>query len=319
MFRRGHRTITVSEATPEGVFKLVTASPTTADMIIMTAGGLTAFYADWTLAGIALTNHTIIDPAVGKHIGCMQRPHFQLRTDTEFLNGPCGMKCPVLWRNVAEQGTQSLTLEWDGRFSLVSFIRRSQTIWRLSEHCNNSACMHNPINNSRTARLPPNPMPNDLWSIRLQEARIASHTPTYSGKIRALLFATSATTVHVIDVPLRDGVSQLTQLSHLQILHWVNQLGPDRHVLATGRFRKTYNTNAGTPEAASAFGYTFFREHPSVFSPPNMLIRELAHIKSNENDIMGNVLVVKHIRGRKHDIVDCSLEDVQWANEIIVR
>jgi hypothetical protein len=161
MFRRGHRTITVSEATPEGVFKLVTASPTTADMIIMMAGGLTAFYADWTLAGIALTNHTIVDPAVGKHIGCMQWPHFQLQTDTEFLNGPCGMKCPVLWWNVAEQGMQSLTLEWDGQFSLVSFIRCSQMIWCLYEHCNNSACMHNPINNSRTARLPPNPMSND--------------------------------------------------------------------------------------------------------------------------------------------------------------
>lgn len=177
MFRQGHHTITVSEATPEGVFKLITASPTTADMIIMTAGGLTAFYADWTLAGIALTNHTIVDPAVGKHIGCMQRPHFHLQTNTEFLNGPCGARCPVLWRNVAEQGTQSLMLEWDGQFSLVSFIRRSQTIWRLSEHCNNSACMHNPINNSRSARLPPNPMPNDLWSIRMQEARIASHIP----------------------------------------------------------------------------------------------------------------------------------------------
>jgi hypothetical protein len=177
MFHRDHCTITVSEATPEGVFKLITASPTTADMIIMTAGGLTVFYADWTLAGIALTNHTITDPAIGKHIGCMQRPRFQLRTNTEFLNGPCGARCPVLWRNVAGQGTQSLTLEWDGRFSLLSFIRRSQTIWRLSEHCNNSACMHNPINNSRTARLPPNPMPHDLRSIQMQEARIASHVP----------------------------------------------------------------------------------------------------------------------------------------------
>lgn len=142
---------------------------------------------------------------------------------------------------------------------------------------------------------------------------------TYHGKIRALLYATSAMTVHVVDVPLRDGVSQLSQLSHLQILHWVDQLGPDRHVLTTGRFRKTYNTNADTPEAVSAYGYTFFQEQPSVFSPPNMLIRDLVLIKSNKNDIMGNVLVVKHIRGRKHDIVDCSAEDIQWVNEIVVR
>lgn len=177
MFRRGNHTITVSEATPEGIFKLIVASPTTADMILMTAGGLATFYADWTLAGIALINHTIIDPAVGRHIGCMQRPNFQLRTNTEFLNGPCGARCPVLWRNIAEHGTQSLMVEWDCRFSLLSLVRRSQTIWRLSEYCKNLVCMYNPINNSQTVRLPPNPMPNDLCSIRLQEARIAIHVP----------------------------------------------------------------------------------------------------------------------------------------------
>jgi hypothetical protein len=69
---------------------------------------------------------------------------------------------------------------------------------------------------------------------------------TYHGKIRALLFATGAMTVHVVDIPLWDGVSQLSQISHLQILHCVDQLGSDKHVLMTGRFRKTYNTNADT-------------------------------------------------------------------------
>ncbi|KAG2107460.1 uncharacterized protein F5147DRAFT_653322 [Suillus discolor] len=270
-FQQGYNTITVTEATPRGIFKVLMASPTTANMIIMTAGGLAAFYPKWTLAGITVTNHTFIQ--------CL----------------------PV------------------GRYSLVSFAMRSQTMWRLSEHCGNPACMHNPLNNTQTAHLPPNPMPANQWSICIQEAHIANHFLPYCGKIHGLLYTTSAITPHLVDVPFQDGVTELTNLSQLQILHWVDQLGPDRHVLTSGRFRKTYHTYMDDPETLNMYSYTFHREHTAMPSPPNAMIHELADITSNEDDVMGNVLVVKHLRGSKHDVVDCSAEDIQCVNSIIIR
>ncbi|KAG1874162.1 hypothetical protein C8R48DRAFT_669762 [Suillus tomentosus] len=308
-FQQAYNTITVTEATPQGIFKVLMTSPTTADMIIMTAGGLAAFYPKWTLAGITLTNHTYIQCLP---VGCMARPpYFQIETTTKFLNGPCGASCPALWRNISQQGSQSLMLDWDRRYSLVSFATRSQTMWRLSEHCGNPACVYNPLNNAQTAHLPPKPMPADRWTICIQEARIANHFPPYRGKIRALLYATSASSPHLVNVPLRDGVSDLTNLSQLQILHWVDQLGPDRHVLSSGRFRKTYHTYTDDPDTLNMYSYTFHREHSAMHLPPNAMIRELANIASNEEDVTGNVLVVKHLQGRKHDVVDCSAEDIQ--------
>lgn len=174
-FQQAYNTITVTEATPQGIFKVLMASPTTADMIIMTAGGLAAFYPKWTLAGITLTNHTFIRCLP---VGCVARPpFFQIETTTKFLNGPCGAKCPTLWCNIAQRGSQSLMLDWDRRYSLVSYAMHSQTMWRLSEHCGNPACVYNPLNNAQTAHLPPNPMPADRWSICIQEARIANNFP----------------------------------------------------------------------------------------------------------------------------------------------
>lgn len=67
------------------------------------------------------------------------------------------------------------------------------------------------------------------------------------------------------------------------------------------------------------YSYTFHREHSAMYLPPNAMIRELADITSNKDDVMGNVLVVKHLRGRKHIVVDCSAEDIQCVNSIIIR
>lgn len=43
------------------------------------------------------------------------------------------------------------------------------------------------------------------------------------------------------------------------------------------------------------YWYTFFREHPKVYSPSNALICELAGIARNDIDMTGNLLAIKHV------------------------
>ncbi|KAG2050995.1 hypothetical protein BDR06DRAFT_1010745 [Suillus hirtellus] len=97
--------------------------------------------------------------------------------------------------------------------------------------------------------------------------------------------------------PCRSGTE--SKKSVIPRMHWVNQLGPDLFILSTGQFRKTYNLIAEMPARAPALGHTFFREHPAVFAAPNRLIRGIAGITANADDITGNVLVVKHCQSKK--------------------
>lgn len=82
-------------------------------------------------------------------------------------------------------------------------------------------------------------------------------------------------------------------------MHWVSQLGPDLFISSIGQLRKTYNLIAEMPARAPALGYTFFREHLAVFAASNRLIRGIAGITANADDVTGNVLVVKHCQSKK--------------------
>jgi hypothetical protein len=117
----------------------------------------------------------------------------------------------------------------------------------------------------------------------------------------------SASTPHVVLVPFRDGINKLGDISHLQVTHWVNQLGPDLFVSLTGRLYKMYNLTVGAP----VLRYTFFCKHPGVFAAPNRLIQMIADIMENMDNIAGNILVVKHACRRKNDIMDCNEVDME--------
>ncbi|KAG1894069.1 uncharacterized protein F5891DRAFT_1256480 [Suillus fuscotomentosus] len=247
----------------------------------------------------------------------MAKDEFRVEATTEFLGKECGQACPTLWRNVSDSGRQMLVLEWDERFSIKSAIPRSQAIWRLAVHCQNSFCAYNPKNNSRSVRLPPQPTPSMLSEREVQEARIAQHWPEYQAILQGVLYATKADAAHLVSVPLRDGVESLVDVSQLEVTHWVDQFGPDKFVSSAGRCRKTYNVITDMPEGETPPGYTFFREHPLVYGPPNALVRKIGGITSNEDDVVGNVLVVKHTRGKKHDLMDCEEDDIPWISGII--
>ncbi|KAG2149785.1 hypothetical protein BD769DRAFT_1381530 [Suillus cothurnatus] len=298
-FKFKHLFITVTEAKVDGLFKVVLCAPTTADMLFMTAGGVGMLYLEWTSKNIAVINRTA---RRGNRdydkVGCLHRGGFLCHDDTSFLSEACGQHCPTQWRYIADRGNQSLVVDWDARFSLRSMMRASHMIWRLAEHCHNGYSV-----------LPPIPMPCDLATIQAQEAHIDNHMPHYAGKRVALLYATLATAPHLVTVPLRDGVKDLTHLSQLETSHWLDHLKLDKFIVLTGCLRKTFKALPGATETPWVYGYTVIREDPRSYPPPNALIRELA----------GNVLVIKHEKDNKHVIVNMTVEDVDIVNTLIKR
>ncbi|KAG2149783.1 hypothetical protein BD769DRAFT_1381528 [Suillus cothurnatus] len=280
VYRRNNLFITVSEAKVGGVISIIASSPTTADMTMMTPGSLTILYPFWTLKHITLANHTLFGGDRGSHdIGCITHPDFESHDNTYWLGPACGRLCLTLWHNAADSDRQSLILEWDARYSL------------------------------RT-------------SILVQEARIRSHHPRYAGTRVALLYATCATCAtspHLVSVPFVDGVATLRHISQLEVSHWVDRLANNRFIVFTSNYHKTYNVNPGTSSDVPEYSYTFFREDPKAFSPPNLLVHNLASIVDPACDIAGNVLVVKHPKGCKHDIIDLVADDIAIMDALIKR
>ncbi|KAG1883970.1 hypothetical protein F4604DRAFT_1979622 [Suillus subluteus] len=300
VYRRDKLFITVSEARYGGVFDVIASSPTTADMTMMTSGSFATFYPIWMLKHVTVANHTLFGGNRGTHdIGCVTHPEFEHHDNMYWLGPACGRLCSTLWCNIADSDRQSLVLEWDARFSLRSKLALSNTIWRLSDQCANLYCPYNPANNTRTALLPPDPMPSDLRSILAQEARIQSHYPHYAGTCLGVLYATSAMTPYLVSIPFLNGVSQFCHISQLEVSHWVDRLTLDCFIVFTSKFHKTYNVHPGTCGIAPEYGYTFFVTHLML------------------DDVTGNVLVIKHPRGNKHDIIDMAADDIAVVNALI--
>ncbi|KAG2123119.1 hypothetical protein BD769DRAFT_1670199 [Suillus cothurnatus] len=314
-FRREDRVITVSEATVDGPFDVIVSSQTTADMLCMTAGGLVTFYPHLTLnLLITMANHTAPHRHARLNVGSAKTDRFAFHRTSSFIHGPCGVLCPALWRSVSDQGRQSLTLEWDQNFSIKPLIDSSRTVWRLALRCRNSECLSNRRRDSRQKALPPRPVPCTPTTIKQQELRIANHAPRYDRAFTGILYATGVTKPSLVTIPVREFALPVKQLSDLEILHWLDALGPERYMSTSSRFRKTYNPKYGVYHAHS---YTFFREHPMAYTPPNLCIRTAADVTPGDEDVTGNVLVIKHVHGRKHDLVHCGEDDVSYVNTIL--
>ncbi|KAG1872009.1 hypothetical protein C8R48DRAFT_670415 [Suillus tomentosus] len=319
IFRQGNKYITVSEAGVEGLFKLVLSAHTTADMLCMTPGGLTLYYPSWTQQGITLANHTLVLQATGQRLGCMKHSEFQLHMNTAIFSHTCRDDCPTLWRKFADEGTHSLVLMWDTRFSMKDLIRHSNSIWRLALHCDNTYCVHHTSEGQTAVTLPPESMPADLKTIESQATLIRAQVPAYRPGIIGLLYPTRGSKGRLVPIPLCDGNRCPIHVLDLEILYWVDQLGPDPHYSATGWFRKTYNVkqdDLGTPHN---FAYTFLCEHPLSYPPPNEVVRTVAKAGTDAPDVAGNVLVIKWVRRHHGLIVDCTTEDMFWMNRIMQR
>ncbi|KAG2128458.1 hypothetical protein BD769DRAFT_1387499 [Suillus cothurnatus] len=218
-FGLGSKSITVTEATSEGLFNLVLSAHTTADMIIMTAGGLAVFYPAWTKTGITVANHTLVLPATGQRIGCMKYPQWELKLDTNFLNGPCGKACPSLWRKVADRGEQIEVLEWDSVFSIKALLERSNAIWRLAIQCENQACVYSTSNNNAIITLPPDYPATDVRSIQRQELSLQTCIP-----VSDTAYIASTINAMVADRLIHGEFSACSTLHEIRLQDWWKSL-----------------------------------------------------------------------------------------------
>ncbi|KAG1906520.1 uncharacterized protein F5891DRAFT_1181933 [Suillus fuscotomentosus] len=318
-YQRGPLRITLCEAISDDIFDIITSSPTTGDMLIMTPGSVVAFYPEWTLNGVAVLNHVVTSHIPGKNVGCIENDQYIVWESTTFLQQPCRDFCPALWRNIADSKGCTLVLEWDKRYPIRPAMARSNTAWRIAEHCANPLCPYNPLTNARLARLPPFLPVSDQLTAREQEARLLDHYPSYVKCYTGMLYASAASTPLLVPVPLRDGVTQLKHINELEVLHWVDCLGDNRFNADMARTRKTFNVIANTSSPACGYGYTFFREHPALYPPPNALIWDITSDLMSHNNVIGNVLVVKHAAGDKHNVIDLTLQDIETINSVIRR
>ncbi|KAG1822150.1 hypothetical protein DFJ58DRAFT_849930 [Suillus subalutaceus] len=217
--------------------------------------------------------------------------NFTVERTTNFLCEECGKECPSLWRNVGNLGEEVLVLQWDSRFAIKPVIKRLQMLWRLAAHYQNDFCTYNPKNNPRLMKLTPQPTPSVITEIQVQEARITQHWPEYQGILQ--------------------------DICQLDVTHWVDQLGLDNLLSLKGLYHKTYNMIANMPQGRTPPGYTFFREHPLLYGAPNTLIQKIDRITMNEDDVISNVLVVKHTRWMKDDLMDCEGDGIPQISRII--
>jgi hypothetical protein len=123
----------------------------------------------------------------------------------------------------------------------------------------------------------------------------------------------------LVPVPLQNGVTQMKHINDLEVLHWVDCLGDNRFQVNMARAHQTYNVIADPCSAADGYGYTFFWEAPDMYPPPNALIQDITSNQSKESAVFGNVLVIKHTKCNKHDVVDLTVEDIECINCVIRR
>ncbi|KAG1849528.1 hypothetical protein F4604DRAFT_1687413 [Suillus subluteus] len=153
----------------------------------------------------------------------------------------------------------------------------------------------------------------------VQEARIDNHTPHYADRRQVLLYAMLAAAPHLVSVPLRDGVTQLTNLSQLETSHWLDHLKRDKFIVLMGCLWQSFNMLPGAPDTSWEHGYTIIHEDPWTFPPLNALICDIACVTDVHDEVTGNVLVIKHKKGNKHNIVDMTREDVSIVDSLIKR
>ncbi|KAG2124752.1 hypothetical protein BD769DRAFT_1669243 [Suillus cothurnatus] len=311
--------VNIQHGAAEHVFDVITNSPTTGDMVFMTPGGAVAFYPEFTFNGIGILNGTLKQRPIRNFVGCMKHARYIIYNSTKFLQQPCGNTCPALWRNIVDGGPGALVLEWDLRYSGTMTMSLLHSSWQLAELCHNTACSFNSVNNARQPQLPPLPAPSDQWAIRVQEARMRDNHPKDEHAYIGLLYATRASAPKLVPIPLRDGLAHLKHINDLEVLHWVDCLGNNKFSVDMDRACKTYNITSLNSTAARGYGYTFFREHCMLYAPPNALIGRITASVTTGNSVLGNVLVVKHIRGNKHEVVDLTAADVDCINEVLIR
>ncbi|KAG1866009.1 hypothetical protein F4604DRAFT_1683000 [Suillus subluteus] len=307
--------VTVSVVRDGGMFQAVVSAPCTADMTVMTPGSICTFYPSLTLNGLGVMTPTghLVDGNLAW--GCRTNSRFKVYNNTKFLGTACGESCPAIWRCVGDV-KRSLVVDWDRRYSLKSSVSKSHMIWRLAESCKNEACEFRSIPGWYHPLLAPVKIPADKNKIVDVIRQMKEYSYKSPVEIHALLYATTAAFPHIVPVPLQEGKRELVRVNELEVNFWVNNVARNRFVLSTSRFRKTFHAIPDHVTLSLPYLYSVFRENPKGFPPPNALIKEICPRVAAE-EVMGNILVVKHTKNNKNKVLDMSEADIQLVNLLL--
>lgn len=137
-----HRMITLSAPRQtQSVLHIILNSPTTADMVVMSAGGVAWFYPQWFRAGIAIRTRSSefvpVDDKLGFDIDLTQ--DVRLEPDLGFTRRPCGSSCPTIWHHVEDTSLRSF-VDWDVEDTVSQVFNKVDIEWRLSPYCTNTRC-----------------------------------------------------------------------------------------------------------------------------------------------------------------------------------
>ncbi|KAG1885106.1 hypothetical protein F4604DRAFT_1918772 [Suillus subluteus] len=148
---------------------VVLNSPSTADMMFITAGGAVSFYPDLTRNYHVVKTMTGEGVPRGQQLGSIGGDRFDIHPNMTFLNGPCNSPCPALWHHVSNHEEYAV-VNWDRRFSVKSMLYDNDIEWRLNNYCFNSKCLFNIDVMVENDNIPPRIMPYSPQSVRAVKA-----------------------------------------------------------------------------------------------------------------------------------------------------
>ncbi|KAG1876932.1 hypothetical protein C8R48DRAFT_668950 [Suillus tomentosus] len=309
------RVITVSTAKVDmHIMHVILHAPSTADMILMTAGGLVSFYSNMTLQGITLTSRTGHHVRWGEKLGTIGDivEGFEVARSTEFLGGSCGRHCVTFWHQVSDNAFR-LALDWNIKDSARWCVEDVDVEWRVDSNCMNPSCPY------RIEQMCVNYEGTNCdydLAVKFTSDELACRRPRYFRLCDGLFYGGGCQQPYVVQVPVRDGIETLPSLDELEVNTWVQQRDPDRSTFSRRRLRHTF---VSVPHSAMELDaqYTFYFEDPEYGRPQNELLRRLARTCGFRRKLTGNLLVVKQGRGETRGFISITLQDAPVINLLI--
>ncbi|KAH7905438.1 hypothetical protein BJ138DRAFT_1118468 [Hygrophoropsis aurantiaca] len=303
-YQGGDRKVTVTESKGPDVMDVIALSPTTAEMILMTSGGLIALYPDHLTSGHCLLGASgEKDLKEGRRFGSVNGTWAKLYENTGYMTVPCGGTCPSIWRHTGTD-RNILKFEWDTRYTILRIVQSARTEWRLPIKCRNSFCDYSicSFNIQRALWRQASPSTNLQTSER--ELDISQHDPPFASGFKGLLFATRCDKPLIVNVPTTEGRLECRSMDDLKVDCWVKQRKTDSCYTQRALLRRTYKSIPGLQSLWIDNAYTIFVEEPETNPAHNPHVNALAHPKATSCPILGNILVLKQ------DNINMELKDV---------
>ncbi|KAG2337511.1 hypothetical protein BDR05DRAFT_952584 [Suillus weaverae] len=294
-YKMGNSVITVSSVTTNSLFKVVLAAPSTVDMVFMMLGGLCSFYPKFTLENNAILLPTgfLVDPEMSICSVWSKRFH-----GVDILALPSGGMCETticlslsIGTTNILSGTSCTDLTPFGdlqRPVQTSIANLPQFLGTIGHFCHQNLCF-----------------------------LIERHSYKSPMAVKALLYATAATSPQIVLVHLQEGKEGMERIDELEVNFWVNTLARNKFIVSISRYRKTFHGIPDHPSLVIPYACTIYREDPEGCPPPNTPVHDLFTCLGLDLGIKGNVLIVKHPKQDRDKVLDVTEGDLPLIHMLL--